>query len=154
MNQGASVKLECEVIVNKPIQDVWDYTNNPDNLSKWLNDFVRYEHLTGDMHAPKIGDTSNHTYDQNGKEFTMHEEIIAYDPPRHVTIFMTSSWFDMEIINNFDEISPEQTKLFAGADFVRMGWIMKIMMLFSSKKKMQADHESQINKLKALIESS
>jgi len=34
-----------------------------------------------------------------------------------------------------------------------MKWIMKIMMLLSSKKKMLADHESQINKLKMLIES-
>ena len=148
------MKLDCEVIVNKPIQDVWDYTNNPDNLTKWLNDFVRYEHLTGDINAPKIGDTSDHTYNQNGKEFTMRERIVAYDPPNHIKLFMTSSWFDMEIINNFDEVSPEQTKLFAGAEFVRMGWIMKIMMLFSSKKKMQADHESQIGKLKQLIESN
>ena len=148
------MKLDCEVIVNKPIQDVWNYTSNPDNLTKWLNDFIRYEHLTGDINAPKIGDTSNHTYNQNGKEFEMCERIVAYDPPNHIKLFMTSSWFDMEIINNFDEISPDQTKLFAGAEFVRVGWIMKIMMLFSSKKKMLADHESQIGKLKSLIESS
>ena len=148
------MKLECEVIVNKPIQQVWDYANNPDNLTKWLNDFVRYEHLTGDSSAPGIGDTSNHTYNQNGKEFTMLERIIAYDAPRHIKLFMTSNWFDMEIVNNFDEISPTQTKLYAGAEFVRMGWIMKIMMLFSSKKKMHADHNSQINKLKNLIEAS
>lgn len=145
--------LDCEVIVDKPIQQVWDYANNPDNLSEWLNDFVRYEHLTGDLNAPKVGDTSNHTYDQNGSEFTMHETITAYEPPHHVKLFMTSKWFDMEIINNFEEISPTQTKLFAGAEFVRVGWIMKIMFLFSSKKKMQSDHHRQINKLKELIEA-
>jgi len=148
------MKLDCEVIVNKPLQEVWDYTNNPDNLTKWLNDFVRYEHLTGDMNAPKIGDTSKHTYDQNGKEFSMEETITAYNPPHHIKLFMTSSWFDMEIVNNFEAINPEQTKIFAGADFVRVGWIMKVMLFFSSTKKMQADHESQINKLKQLIEST
>jgi len=148
------MKLDCEIIVNKPIQEVWNYTNNPDNLTKWLNDFIGYEHLTGDIDNPKIGDTSNHTYDQNGKEFTMREEIIAYDPPNYLKLFMTSSWFDIEIVNRFDEIGSAQTKVFAGAEFVRMGWLMKIMMLFSSKKKMQADHESQIGKLKNLIESA
>jgi len=146
------MKLDCEVIIDKPLQEVWDYSNNPDNLPKWLNDFVRYEHLSGDMNAPKVGDTSNHTYDQNGKEFVMHEEIVAYDAPRHVKLLMTSSWFDMEIVNNFEEVFPSKTKLFVGAEFVRMGLIMKVMMLFSSKKKMQADHERQINKLKSLIE--
>lgn len=148
------MKLDCEVIIDKPIQEVWDFANNPDNLVKWLNDFVRYEHLTGDMSAPKIGDTSNHTYDQNGSEFTMHETITAYDAPNRVELFMTSSWFDMEIVNTFDEINPAQTKLYAGADFVRIGWMMKIIMLFSSKKKMHTDHETQINKLKQLIEAT
>jgi len=146
------VKLECEVIIDKPLQVVWDYSNNPDNLTKWLNDFVRYEQLTGDVSNPKVGDTSNHTYDQNGKEFVMHEEITAYDAPNHIKLFMTSNWFDMEIVNNFEEMGPSQTKLYAGADFVRMGLIMKVMMFFSSKKKMNADHERQINKLKTLIE--
>jgi len=147
------VKLDCEVTINKSIGEVWKYANNPDNLSKWLNDFVRYEHLTGDMNSPKVGDTSNHTYSENGKEFTMHEEIVAYDAPHHIKLLMTSSWFDMEIINNFSETGPNQTRLFAGAEFVRMGWIMKIMMFFSSSKKMQTDHESQIHKLKTLIEA-
>jgi len=145
------MKLECDVIVNKPIQQVWDYSNNPDNLDKWLNDFIRYEHLTGDQSAPKVGDTSNHTYEQNGKEMTMREEITAFDPPNHIKLFMTSSWFDMEIINNFTEISPTETKLFVGAEFVRMKWIMRFFTMFS-KKKMLADHERQINKLKSLIE--
>lgn len=71
------MKLECEVVIDKPVQQVWDYVNNPDNLDKWLNDFVRYEHLTGDINAPQIGDTSNHTYDQNGSEFMMLEKITA-----------------------------------------------------------------------------
>jgi len=70
------MKLECEVIVNKPIQQVWDYANNPENLTKWLNDFVRYEQLTGDVKNPQIGDTSHHTYLERGKEFTMLEEIV------------------------------------------------------------------------------
>lgn len=144
----------CEVIINKPVQQVWDYASNPDNLKLWLNDFVRYEHLTGDMNAPEIGDTSQHTYSQNGKEFIMKETILAYNPPNHVKLFMTHKWFDMEIVNNFDEIDPNQTKLFASAVTVRTSFIMKVMMLFMPKGKMQKDHESQINKLKELIEAT
>jgi len=147
------MKLECEVTVNKPLQEVWDYSNNPDNLTLWLNDFVRYEHLTGDMANPQIGDTSNHTYDQNGSEFVMHETITAYDAPNHIKLFMTSKWFDMEIINNFEAIDPNQTKLYAGAEFTRMNLMMKVIMFFSPKKKMRADHDRQINKLKELIEA-
>ncbi len=147
------MNCSSEVIIGKPIQEVWDYANNPDNLKLWLNDFVRYEQVTGDVNAPKVGDTSKHTYDQNGKEFTMQEEIVAYSPPNHITLSLTHSWFDMKIVNDLEEIGPNQTKLIAIADTVRTGFIMKIMMLFMSKKKMQQDHEKQINKLKALIEA-
>jgi len=143
----------CEVIINKPIQEAWDYANNPEHLKLWLNDFVRYEQVSGDVNAPKIGDIANQTYDQNGKEFTMQEKIVAYDPPNHIKLFMTSSWFDMDIVNDFEAISDNQTKLIASADTVRTSFIMKIMMLFMSKSKMQKDHEVQINKLKELIEA-
>ncbi len=146
--------LSCEVTINKPLQTVWDYVNDPDNLPLWLNDFVRYEHVSGDQNAPKVGDTSKHTYRQNGKEFTMQETITEYNPPHYIKLFMTSDWFDMNIENTYEAVSEDQTKLLATADFVRLGWIMKIMMFFSSNKKMQADHERQIRKLKELIEQT
>jgi len=148
------MKCACEVTINKPLQEVWDYTNNPDNLKLWLNDFVKYEHLTGDMSAPKIGDTSNHTYNQNGKDFVMKEEIVEYDPPNHLKLVMTSKWFDMDIVNNFDAIDENTTKLFASAASTRVGLLMKFFMIFMPNSKMQKDHEKQINKLKELIEAN
>ena len=148
------MNCSCEVIIDKPIQQVWDYVNEPDNLKLWLNDFVRYEHLTGDINAPKVGDTSNHTYDQNGKEFTMSEEIVAYNPPHHIKLFMTHKMFDMDIVNDFEEVGPGKTKLTAKADTVRSSILMKIMStLFMPKSKMQKLHEQQIEKLKDLIEA-
>lgn len=144
----------CEVIIDKPIQEVWDYANNPDNLQYWLKDFIRYEHLTGDINAPKIGDTSNHTYDENGKEFVLHETIVAYDPPNHIKLFMTHKWFDMEIVNDLESLGANQTKLLATANTVRTSLLMKIMMLFMSSKKMQQDHVDQMHKLQAVVEAT
>lgn len=149
-----AIKLEYEVVVNKPLQEVWDYSNNPDNLHLWLNDFLRYETLTGDRHNPQIGDTSNHTYSQGKSEFTMLEEITSYDPPNHVKLLMTSKMMDMEIVNDFEAVDADRTRLFAGAEFVRLGLLMKSIFLVTPKKKMQADHEKQINKLKELIEAA
>lgn len=148
------MELAYEVTINKPVQQVWDYTNNPDNFDLWLNDFVRRELLTGDESAPKVGDTTNMTYAQGKGEFTMLEEITEVDPPNHMKLFMTSKMFDMEIVNDFEAVGADQTRLFAGAEFVRLGLMMKIIMFFSSKSKMQKDHETQINKLKALIEAT
>ena len=152
--EGTSMRLGYEVTINKPVQQVWEYVNNPDNLGLWLNDFVRHERLTGDGSAPTVGDTSKMTYSQGKSEFTMLEEITEVDPPNHMKLFMTSKMFDMEIVNNFEAVDANQTKLFAVAEFVRLGLMMKVIMLFSSKAKMQTDHETQINKLKALIEAT
>jgi len=147
------MQLDYEVTINKPIQEVWDYANDRDNLQFWLNDFLRYEHISGDPNAPKVGDQSNMTYSQGKGEFTMLEEITEIDQPNHLKLFMTCKMFDMEIINDFESLGDGQTKLFAGARFVRLGLMMKCIMAVSSKKKMLADHERQINKLKDLIES-
>ncbi len=148
------MNLDHTVTINKPIQEVWDYVNDRDKLILWLNDFVRSEHLSGDEADPKVGDTSNQVYTQSGNEFTMLETITEFEPPRHIKLLMTSKMFDMEIVNDFEEVDPNQTRLYAGATFVRLGLLMKIIMAFSAKKKMQADHESQIEKLKSLIEAT
>lgn len=148
------MKLAHEVIINKPIQQVWDYTNDRDNLHLWLNDFVRYEPLTGDENAPKVGDTSTMVYSQGKSEFSMVEEITEWNPPTHLALSMTCKTFDMMIVNDFEEVGENQTRLYAGADFIRLGLMMKVIFFFTPTKKMQADHEKQINKLKELIESS
>lgn len=148
------MKLECEVTIDRPIQQVWDYTNNPENLKLWLNDFLRHEVLTGDGVTPAVGNTSNMTYAQGKGEFTMLEEVTSVDAPNHITLMMTSKMMDMEIVNRFESAGDDRTRLYAGANFVRLGFLMKCVMTFSSKKKMQADHERQIAKLKELIEAT
>ncbi len=148
------MRLDYTVIIDRPVQEVWDYVNDRDKLELWLNDFVRYEHVSGDVDAPKVGDQSNMVYRQGKSEFTMLEEITEFDAPRHIKLRMTCKMFDMDIINDFEAVDSNQTKLFAGANFIRLGLLMKAVMLFSSKKKMQADHERQINKLRDLIEGN
>lgn len=148
------MRLDYTVTIDRPVQVVWDYANDRDNLKLWLNDFVRYEHVSGDVNAPQVGDQTNMTYSQGKNEFTMLEEIVEIDPPKSLKMLMTSKMFDMEIVNDFEAINENQTRLFAGADFIRLGLVMKAVMFFSSRKKMLADHERQINKLKELIEAS
>ena len=146
------MKLVHEITVNKPLQVAWDYSTDPENLHRWLNEYLRYEHISGDVNAPKVGDKSRHTYKQGKGEFTMEETITAYNPPQQIKLFMTSGYFDMEVVNHFEALDASSTRLVASADFVRIGWLMKIIFFFSSKK-MQADHEKQINTLRELIEA-
>lgn len=86
--------LSHEVIVNKPLHSVWDYSNNPDNLVHWLNDFLRYEQITGNLESPQVGDKSKQTFKQGKDEFTMEETITLYEPPNHIELLMTSNYFD------------------------------------------------------------
>lgn len=153
-NGANAIELNYEVVINKPIEEVWDYTNDRTKLELWLNDFLRHEQVTGDISAPQVGDTSNVTYAQGKGEFTMLEEIVAWDEPTHLKLLMTCKMFDIEIVNDFESVGPNQTRLFAGATFTRLGLLMKVIFLFSSQKKQQAEHEKQINKLKTLIEAT
>jgi len=148
------MQLSYQVIVNKPIQVVWDYANDPETLAHWLNDFVSYQQVSGIDDAPGVGDSAKVTYTQPGGEFTMLERVTEYDAPRHIKLLMTSKYFDMEIVNDYLEVEPNKTQLTASADFVRIGLMMRVIFFFSSKRKMLTDHERQINKLKELVEAT
>ena len=149
-----TTKMQAEVEINKPIQQVWDYVNNPENLQKWITDLEKYEHLTGDINNPKPGDTSRHTYNENGRITVMDEEIISFQPPHSVELFLKSSMFDMKIINKLTKLDENRSNYFSSAEFVRTGLLMKIALFFSPKSKLQGSHESQLGILKQLIEAN
>ena len=146
-------KLETTVTINKPAQVVWDYMNDPDNMSKWLDNFDHYEHVSG---APgEKGSKGRHYYNEKGREFIMDEEVIDEIEPEFIKLRLTSKPMDMIIENYFKSPAKDVTEYTAIAEFTRVSTFMKLMMtLFMSKKKAQAQHEEQIRKLKTLIEQS
>lgn len=146
-------KMDVTVTVNKPVKEVWDYMDNPDNLPKWIDNFVRYEHVSGERGAE--GSKGLHYYLENGREFTMEETVVERRDYEFIKLAMTSKPMDMEVENYFKAVDENTTELRAVAEFTRVGLMMKIMMkLFMPMKKAQATHVKQMEKFKQLVEQS
>lgn len=146
-------KLDSTVVINKPPKVVWAYMDNPDNLAKWLDNFDRYEHVSGKM--GEVGSKGKHYYNERGREFVMDEEILEREHPKYLKMSLTSKPMDMLIENYFEEIEGGSSRFRAVADFTRVSAFMRLMMaLFQPNKKAQAVHQKQIEKLKDLIEAS
>ena len=146
-------RLEATVTINKSAKDVWEYMDNPDNMPKWLDNFVRYEHISGEMGA--TGSRGKHYYNERGREFVMDEEIVESRPYEYMEMNLSSKPMDMKVWNYLKSPDDNTTELRAIAEFTRVSAFMKLMMtLFMSNKKAQATHDKQIKKLKELIEAS
>lgn len=146
-------KLETTVTINKPASVVWAYMNEPDNMPKWLDNFVRYEHVSGDY--GKVGSKGKQYYLENGKEFAMNEEVVEERENEFIKLSITSKPMDMIVENTFVSPDKKTTELTAIAEFTRVSPFMRVMMtLFMPTRKAQAQHERQMNTLKELVEKA
>ncbi|MEO8146470.1 MAG: SRPBCC family protein [Bacteroidia bacterium] len=41
------MNITTTIIINKPVKQVWDFYDNPDNLKLWLTNFKSFELLAG-----------------------------------------------------------------------------------------------------------
>lgn len=144
-------KLDTTITINKPVKEVWDYMDNPDNLPKWLNGFERYEFVSGEY--GKVGAKGIHHYNENGRKYTMNEEVVEMREYEFIKLNVTSKSLDMIIENEFTAVDQNTTTLRAVAEFTRASLFMKVMMkLFMPIKKAQAQHDEQLVRFKQLVE--
>lgn len=146
-------RLEAIITIDKPVKAVWEYIDNPDNMPLWLDNFVRYEHVSGERGQP--GSKGRQYYNERGREFVMDEEMLERTDHKHIKLKLTSKPMDIIIENSFKSTGKNSTELVAIAEFTRVSAFMKLMMaLFMPLKKAQATHDAQMAKLKDLIENS
>lgn len=140
------------MVINASQQEVWDFCTDPDRMTDWLDNFERYERVTGSG-KPKGGDKGKHYYKEGGREIVMDETLIEVREPAYIKLELTSPWFAMIIDNTFEKVQGG-TKLIATARFTRRSWMIRLMHALQSKKKQQAMHQDQINRIKKLIEGA
>jgi uncharacterized protein YndB with AHSA1/START domain len=91
------------IIINLPIEAVFDYTTNPDNTHKWLKS-LKQEKV--DSYPIKIGTIYSNTSDgENWSSYT----VTHYEKNKLFEIKENNGTYSVKYI--YEVISPEQTKL-------------------------------------------
>lgn len=101
-------KYSSEIVVDKPIKEVFTKFNDVETFKEWLPDIKSIE--TINENPQKIGSTYKMIVDNQGQGLEIIEEIVAYVSNEKITLRFTSD--EMLKIDDYNFIAQEnQTKI-------------------------------------------
>lgn len=143
------MKCISQVIINKPVEEVWNYFDNPDNMTKWLTGLQSFEHLSGT--PGEVGAKSKHTYDNNGKTIVLIEEITSRIANKELKGTLTHDMMESTMDNQFEDLGDGRTKVTATVNTKFKSLVFKLLSPFM-KRGFQNRQNNDLRRLKELVE--
>lgn len=78
-NKSSNIKYSRTIIIDRPIDKVVALFDNPDNLSKWMEGLLSFEHLEGEPGQP--GARSRLRFRMGKREMDMIETVTERNLP-------------------------------------------------------------------------
>jgi carbon monoxide dehydrogenase subunit G len=103
------VKVETSVLVNQPIEKVFEFVTTPENDAHWYIGVESRDHTPGEPAG--VGSTSQSTLRFSGVSVTVDWEVIGYDPPKMIAIKTIKGPVSVNAEYNFESVDADQTKV-------------------------------------------
>ena len=144
------ISYDCEIIVDKPIEEAGYVAQDEERMAEWLEGFKRIEHISGT--PKKIGNVSNVFFTTNGKEMVVKRTITDIKLFEYIKSLNETDFMNMEYNVKMTAIG-EKTKISSSTTVKGNGILSKSLMVFigSSLKKQE---EKNLAKLKKTIETN
>src|SRR5687767_9612718 len=102
------IRTETNVLINRPVEEVWDFYINNENVARWALGVKEVRYLT---EGPvRLGTKSAWTQTFLGKDISSTVEVIEYEPYKYITFKASSGPFPFTYRYIF-EPTPNGTKL-------------------------------------------
>ena len=89
------MKTTAEITIGKPIDRVWEFVSNIENLALWVEGIEAPEQTPdGPIGA---GTTDHRKYNYRGKSFDMDHEIYEFEPPNRLDTRSTEGPFPYDV---------------------------------------------------------
>src|SRR5688572_4427879 len=137
------------IIINQPVETVWDNLMDPDNLKFWLTGFVSVEHMSGDY--GKTGSVSKLKFLERGKEMEVTETAVLVKPNQQYTFNMTSTAFDTDTDIRLISFG-NRTEFIQTVQFLPKQFFMKLLMPLI-KGAMKKRMENELIRFKNFVET-
>lgn len=144
------ISYDCEIMVDKPLNESWAVTQDEKKLSDWLEGFQKVELVSGT--AGKVGAVSNVYFDNKGEEMVIKETITDIVPNESISMEFDSDFMHMDYNMSMNEMNGK-TKISTTTNCVGNSWFAKSMMVLIGSS-IKAQEETNLSKLKALIENN
>ena len=130
------MKYTLEIDIDLPREKVIELFDNTDNMFKWMEGLVGFEHLSGE--AGQEGAQSRLKYKMGKREIEMIETITKRNLPDEFTGTYEAKGVWNEVANRFVEVSPEKTKWITDHEFRFTGFMKVIGFLMPGSFKKQS----------------
>ena len=135
------MKYSCTVDISRPIDQVINLFDNPDNMKHWQPGLISFEHVSGDPGTP--GAKSKLLYKMGKREIEMVETIISRNLPDDFSGMYEANGVKNIVKNRFVPIDDSSTRYtteqeFQFSGFMKLlGWLMPGSFKKQSQKYME-----------------
>jgi len=143
-----TVTYESTVLVNKPITHSFNVFNNPFYLDKWLPGLKSAKYVSGMPN--QIGSTYEMTFEENGEEIIMHEELTGFEVNRLYAFTLTNEALITKVKITFEEVNGK-TKITSVSNVRGTNLLYRSLFPFM-KFVFEAKDQEAYDNLKDLIE--
>jgi len=144
------VTYDCEIMVDKPLDESWNVTQDEEKMSEWLDGFQKVEQVSGSPGT--VGAVANVYFITDGQEMTIKETIIDIKANESIEMLFESDFMNMEYELKMASINGK-TKISSITNAKGNGMLSKSMMaLMGSSLKTQ--EETNLTNLKRTIEAN
>lgn len=144
------VSYDCEIVVDKPLSESWQVTQDEEKMPDWLPGFQKIEHVSG---IPgEIGAVSIVYFVENGEEMQIEETITDIVPNESISMTYGSDFMDMNYYMKLTE-DGARTKITSSTTARGNGLFSKSIMALMGGS-IKAQEEANLINLKRVIEEN
>jgi len=144
------MRYETEVYINLPRGRVIELFDSFENLKKWQEGLVSFEHISGDPGQP--GAKTRLLYDMGRRRMEMIETIIKRDLPDEFSGIYDASGVH-NIVRNYFYDEGERTRWALDSEF-QFRSFMRIMSLFIPGRRFREQTRSSMESFKRFAENA
>jgi uncharacterized membrane protein len=148
--ESDKMRIEESVEINKPLQEVFDYAANPENLPEWSG-LVLEVHKETQGHLMEVGAQYTTVAKFLGRRFETPFEVTVHDPPRRHTDRSTGGPFPQEYTHTFEEVESGRTRFTQVSEGEPGGFfrLAGVLLEMAGRRQFRAD----LDTLKDLLEA-
>lgn len=130
------MKYTSEIEINKPLEQVIELFDNPDNLSKWMEGLQSFEHISGT--PGEVGAKSKLVFKMGKRNMEMIETITVKNLPDEFSgTYEVNGIFNI-VKNKFVKLSDTKTKHITENEFILKGFMRIFAFLMPGAFKKQS----------------
>ena len=143
------MKFQNKIKINKPLPEVYEFLNDPKNLSKWMDNLEKLEHVSGEPGQP--GAKSLQHYNEDGRRIVVEQEVVSNIENQEISNNLSVMGIDMQIKQSLEDNGDGSTTIINNTEMTSTNFLMRFFN-WLNKSKLKKRYDENLNRLKKALE--